>query len=186
MKSNDSQLQQMFVRATDEIIPPAPWLEDQIAGALQQRKRARRQPIASGAFGGFGSGLRLAAAVAALAIAIATIAALLMSARLIHSPIQPGGKSPVAETPAQSQIVPFTPSPPVRASNWPPGGPVPAQLTGAWQPPLNSEMQGSGLVGLHSPSWREYVPGRRRVPGRHDEQRDHRSSFVRKRRRQWF
>jgi|ERR1700681_4515840 hypothetical protein len=140
MKSTDSHLRQMFVRATDEVIPQAPWLESQVVDAVQQRKRARRHPIASGAFGGFSSGLRLAAAVAALAIAVATIAALLMSTRLIHNPIQPGSKSPVVATPAQSQIVPFTPSPPVRASNWPPGGPVSAQLAGAWQPPLNSEI----------------------------------------------
>ncbi|HXJ48811.1 MAG TPA: hypothetical protein VNF91_06560, partial [Candidatus Acidoferrum sp.] len=37
-------------------------------------------------------------------------------------------------------IVPFTPSPAVRASNWPPGGPVPAGLAGAWQPPPSSQI----------------------------------------------
>jgi hypothetical protein len=140
MKSNDSQLQQMFVRATDEVIPPAPWLEDQVAGALQQRARARRRAIDFSALGGFGSGLRLAAGLVALLLAVGTVAALLMSTRLLHNPTAPGGKSTAAQTPSPNVIVPFTPSPAVRASNWPPGGAVPAQLAGSWQPALPSEM----------------------------------------------
>jgi hypothetical protein len=140
MKSTDSHLRQMFVRATDEVIPPAPWLESRVVDAVQQRKRARRNPIALGALGGFGSGLRLAAAVAALAIAVATIAALLMSSRLLHIPTVPGNGSKPVQTPLPAQTIPFAPSPAVRASNWPPGTPVPAQLAGAWQPPLSSEI----------------------------------------------
>ena len=140
MKSNDSQLRQMFVRATDEVIPPAPWLESQVVDAVRTRELVRRRPIALRGFGGFGSGLRLAATVAALAIAIATIATLLMSARLIHGPTVPGDRSKPVQTPLPAQTIPFAPSPAVRAPNWPPGSPVPAQLAGAWQPPLNSEI----------------------------------------------
>lgn len=140
MKSNDGQLRQMFVRATDEVIPPAPWLEAQVADVLLRRPRARRRAIDFVVPGGFGSGLRLAAGLVALLLAVGTVAALLMSARLLHNPPAPGGKSTVAQTPSPNVIVPFTPSPAVRASNWPPGGAVPAQLAGSWQPALSSEM----------------------------------------------
>jgi hypothetical protein len=140
MKSNDTELQQMFVRATDEVIPPAPWLEDQIVDALQGRARPRRHAIDFVALRGFGSGLRLAAGVVAILIAVGTVATLLVSTRLLHNPTTPGGRSTVVQTPSPDLIVPFTPSPAVRASNWPPGGPIPAQLAGSWQPPLSSEM----------------------------------------------
>jgi hypothetical protein len=132
MKASDSQLQQMFVRATDEVIPPAPWLETQVVDALRRHVRVRR-PMTLGALGGFGSGLRLAAGLAALLIAVGTVAALLVNARLVHIPLVPGGRSVTVHTPLPIGTIPFTPSPPVRASNWPPGGPVPGELAGAWQ-----------------------------------------------------
>ena len=142
MKTDDSQLQQMFVRATDEVIPPAPWLEAQVVEALQRRRRVRRRVIDLGAIGGFGSGLRLTAGMAALLIAVGTVAALLMSARILHNPTVPGGSS---TTPLPILTVPFTPSPAVRASNWPPGGPVPAQLAGAWQQAPSAQILHLGL-----------------------------------------
>jgi hypothetical protein len=140
MKSSDRQLQQTFVRATDEVIPPAPWLEDQIVDALNRRAWARRRTLDFGALGGLGSGVRLAAGVVALLIAVGTVAALLMSPRLLHSPTAPGNRSTTVQTPKPIQTVPFAPSPAVRASNWPPGGPVPAQLAGAWQPPVSASV----------------------------------------------
>jgi hypothetical protein len=136
MKSSEGQLQQMFVQATDEVIPPAPWLEAQVVDALQRSKRPRRRRLGLSTFGGFGSGIRLAAGLVALAIAVGTVAALLMSSQLLHNPPMPGGRS----TPLPVLIVPFTPSPAVRASNWPIGGPVPAQLDGSWQPPSTSPL----------------------------------------------
>ena len=134
MKSSDAQLQQMFVRATDEVIPPAPWLEAQVADAVQQRRRARRRVIEFVIPRGFESGVRLAGGLAAIFIVIATVAAVMMSSRLIHNPLMPAAQPPTARTPSQSPLPTFTPSPAVRASNWPPGGTVPTQLAGAWQP----------------------------------------------------
>lgn len=140
MKSNESQLRQMFVRATDEVVPAAPWLEDQVLDVVLRRARPRRGSVVFLALRGSGSGVRFAAGVAAILIAVGAVAALLMSARLLHNSTTPGGRSTVAQTPSPTPIVPFIPSPAVRAGNWPPGGPVPAQLAGAWQPPLSSAM----------------------------------------------
>jgi hypothetical protein len=133
MTLNDSQLQQMFVRATDEVIPPAPWLESKVVDAIQRRPQVRRRLIDLGAIGGLGSGLRLAAGLVAVLLVVGTVAALLMSGRLLHSPTVPGGRSTTVQTPSPSPPRTFTPSPAVRASNWPPGGPVPAQMAGGWQ-----------------------------------------------------
>jgi hypothetical protein len=125
MKASDSQLRQMFVLATDEVIPPAPWLETQVIDALP-RPRVRRSWRHVGRIGEFSSGLRLAAGLVALLIAGAGVAALLMSARS-HTLTVPGGRSTLVPTDT------FTPSPAVRASTWPPGGPVPVQMAGSWQ-----------------------------------------------------
>lgn len=132
MTLNDTQLQQMFVRATDEVIPPAPWLESRVVDALRRRPGVRRRVIHLGAFGGFGSGLRLAAGLVAILIAVGTVAALLMSARLLQNPTVPGSRSTTVQAQSPSPHT-FTPSPAVRASNWPPGGPVPTQMAGGWQ-----------------------------------------------------
>jgi hypothetical protein len=128
MKANDSQLQQMFVRATDEVIRPAPWLESQVIDALSRRGRVRRRAIGFAAPWGFvGPGLRLTAGLVALLIAVSTVAVLLMSSRLFHNPPVPGRSTvPSPQT--------FTPSPAVRDPSWPAGGPVPTQLAGSWQP----------------------------------------------------
>jgi hypothetical protein len=132
MTTNDSQLRQMFVRATDEVIPPAPWLVAHVVDAMERRTKARRWVIDLGALRGFGPGLRLTAGVLAVLIAIVAVAALLMSARLLNHATVPGGRSSSVQTPG---IIPFTPSPAVRGADWPPGGPVPAQLAGSWQQP---------------------------------------------------
>lgn len=128
MTQSDRQLQQMFVHATDEVVPAAPWLEGRIVDAIQQRGRGRRLAFRVDAFRGFGSGLRLTAGLVAIAVVIAAVAGLLMTTRLLHNPPAPGTKSTV-----QSPL-PFIPSPAVRAANWPPGGPVPTAMAGAWQP----------------------------------------------------
>lgn len=132
MKSSDTQLQQMFVRATDEVIPPAPWLEAHIADALQRRSRARGRWIGLGALQGLRPGLRLAAGLVAILIAVSAVVALLMSARLLNSTV-PGARSTSVPTSTPPFSVPFTPSPAVKDPKWPAGGPVPAQLAGAWQ-----------------------------------------------------
>lgn len=132
MTQSDRQMQQMFVHATDEVVPAAPWLEGRIVDAIHQRSRGRRLAFRVDAFRGFGSGLRLTAGLVAIVVVIAAIAGLLMTTRLLHNPPAPGSKSTV-QTP-----LPFRPSPAVRAANWPPGGPVPAELAGAWQPPLSA------------------------------------------------
>ena len=127
MKENDSLLQQMFVRATDEVVPPAPWLESRVAAALHRRGREGQRPVASVMFGGIiGSGLRLTAGLVAVLLAVAVVASVLMGTRLLHSPTVPGN-GPTVQTPS------FVPSPAIRAANWPPGGPVPSELAGAWQ-----------------------------------------------------
>ncbi len=132
MKPNESHLRQMFVRATDEVIPPAPWLETRVVDAAERRGTAARQVFNLAALRGFGPGLQLTAGVIAVLIALVAVAALLMSARLLHQPTVPGGRSTSVQTPGGA-IIPFTPSPAVRAAGWPPGGPVPAELAGAWQ-----------------------------------------------------
>ncbi len=118
--------------------PPAPWLEEKVIAAVRAdqevgRPTGPRPQRDFGALGGFGSGLRLAAGLVALLIAVGAVAALLMSARLLHNPTVPGGRSTTVQTPSPSPPSTFTPSPAVRAANWPPGGPVPAQLAGGWQ-----------------------------------------------------
>lgn len=76
----------------------------------------------------------------AFLIAVATVAALLVSA-CSQTPTEAAGgrtQTPSARPPeglATSPSPPqkFTPSPAVRSANWPPGGPVPEHLAGSWQ-----------------------------------------------------
>jgi hypothetical protein len=132
MKTNETQLRQMFVTATDEVVPPAPWLEAHVVDAVRRRARTRRRIIDVAALAGFGPSLRLTAGVVAILVAVVAVAALLMSARLLHHSTVPGGRSSTVQTP-EGSIIPFIPSPAVRAATWPAGGPVPAELTGSWQ-----------------------------------------------------
>ena len=136
MKTND-ELRERFVMAIDEVLPPAPWLETRVIDAV--RRRPRYRPLAFGvdALAGFTPGLRLAAGVVAILIAVATVSALLVSGRL-HTFLVPVSPKTHLQTlsPTPSPTFTFTPSPAVRAANWPPGGQVPAKLAGCWQPVL--------------------------------------------------
>jgi hypothetical protein len=133
MKGNDSQLKEMFVRATDEVTPAAPWLESRIVDAALRRGRMRRHGFDLGALGALGPGMRLTAGVVTLLLALGTVAGLLIGPRLFHNLPVPGSRSTTIQSPGLN-LAPFTPSPAVRASSWPPGGPVPTQLAGAWAP----------------------------------------------------
>ena len=101
MMANDSRLQQRFVQAIDDVVPPAPWLETQVVEALQHRPRSRRFALGVGSLGGFPSGFRLAAGLVALLIAVATVGVLLMSSNL-HGTTVPGGRT----TPVQTPLLP--------------------------------------------------------------------------------
>jgi hypothetical protein len=129
MMVTDKELRRRFVMAFDEAIPIAPSLETRVNGALKQED-LRSHAWRGGVLFGLGSGLRLAAALAALLIAITVVTTLLYSARL-HQPISPSRPQTPLASPSPSYR--FTPSASSRAANWPPGGPVPAVLEGCWQ-----------------------------------------------------
>jgi hypothetical protein len=139
--SSDARLRREVDQWVESSAPAAPWLEQGVMGAVRAQvetgtRLGRRQRRGRGALDGFGSGQRFAAGLAAVLLAICTVAALLLGTRALHNLTVPAGRS----TPTPNSIVPFTPSPPVRASNWPPGSPVPAQLAGAWQPPQSAQI----------------------------------------------
>jgi hypothetical protein len=136
--SSDRALRREIERLVDVAAPPAPWLEQRVITAVRARAEAGRRagPRSQHDFGAlrrFGSGLWLGAGLVALLIAVGTAATLLMSGRLLHDLTVLVGNSPTVQTSSPSPISTFTPSPAVRASNWPPGGPIPAQLAGGWQ-----------------------------------------------------
>jgi hypothetical protein len=144
MTTNDTRLRERFVMAIDEVITPAPWLEARITEAIQRVPPRRRWRVfgLDAAFD-FRPSLRLAAGLVAVLIAIAAVAALLMSARL-HTPTVPVKRGPTVTSPSPSQAeVPWNPPDStfepttVRSPDWPPGGPVPAELTGSWQPKVH-------------------------------------------------
>jgi hypothetical protein len=137
MKTMDSQLRRMFVEATDEVVPPAPWLEAEVIEVLRRPGRARRSPRDGGEILAFRLGLRLGAGLASLLIAVTAVTVLLVSAR-IHTLTEPGSGSTTVQVPSPSPSATFTPSPAVRASNWPLGQFVPAQLAGSWRAQINS------------------------------------------------
>jgi hypothetical protein len=139
--SSDARLRREVDQWVESSAPAAPWFEQGVMGAVRAQvetgtRLGRRQRRGRGALDGFGSGQRFAAGLAAVLLAICTVAALLLGTRALHNLTVPAGRS----TPTPNSIVPFTPSPPVRASNWPPGSPVPAQLAGAWQPPQSAQI----------------------------------------------
>jgi hypothetical protein len=137
MKTIDSQLRRMFVEATDEVIPPAPWLETEVIEVLRRPGRVRRSPRDTGEILAFRLGLRLGAGLAALLIALTAVTVLLVSSR-IHTSTEPGSGSTTVQVPSPSPNATFVPSPAARASNWPPGQVVPAQLAGSWRAQINS------------------------------------------------
>jgi len=129
MNMSDSELRKRFVMAINEVLPPAPWLESQVIEVTTRRQRHRGFNV--GMAVGLTSGLRLAAGMIAVLIVIAMVGALLISARL-HSSLVPANPKTHVQTPSPKFA--FTPSPAVRAANWPPGGTVPTALAGCWQP----------------------------------------------------
>jgi hypothetical protein len=156
MITNDDRLRKRFMTAIDEVVSPAPWLEGRVVDAVRSAPRLRRgiaglldriEPR---------SNIRFAAAGGALLIAAAAIAALLMSDRLHVSPAPAAPKTPisiVSPSPAQTPWGPsdstFTPTT-VRSASWPPGGPVPADLAGAWNPQLHNAKTGVLYLGGYS------------------------------------
>jgi hypothetical protein len=141
----DRELRHSVERWVEGSAPPAPWLEHRVIATMRAGSEARHRTKARtwrdiSAIGESGPRLRLAAALVALLIAVATVAALLTSVRLNNNPTTPGGSPTTVPTPSTNLTVPFAPSPAVTAANWPPGGPVPARLAGGWQPPLSAEI----------------------------------------------
>ncbi len=157
MTTNDTRLRERFVMAIDEVITPAPWLEARITEAIRRVPPRRRWRVfgLDAAFD-FRPSVRLAAGLVAVLIAIAAVAALLMSARL-HTPTVPVKRGPTVTSPSPSQAeVPwnppdstFTPTT-VRSPDWPPGGPVPAELAGSWQPKIHQLKTGVLYLGGYS------------------------------------
>jgi hypothetical protein len=99
MMASDSRLRDRFVQAIDEVVRPAPWLEAEVVEALRRHPSSGRRALRLGSFGGFRSGFRLAAGLVALLIAVATVAALLMSSHL-HTTTVPGGRKAPSLPPA--------------------------------------------------------------------------------------
>ena len=156
MTTNDTQLRERFVMAIDEAIPPAPWLEARVTEAIQRVPRRRQRAFGLDSAFDFRPSLRLAAGLAAVLIAVAAVAALLMSARL-HAPTVPVKRGPTVTSPSPSQAeVPWNPSDStftpttVRSPSWPPGGPVPAELAGSWQPKVHQVKTGVLYLGGYS------------------------------------
>jgi hypothetical protein len=155
MTTNSTQLRERFVMVMEEA-PPAPWLEARVAEAIQRAPRRRERVFGLDWAFDFRPSLRVAAALAAVLIAIAAVAALLMSARL-HTPTVPvkGGPTVTSPSPSQAEVPwnpsdsPFTPTT-VRSPSWPPGGPVPAELTGSWQPKVHQLKTGVLYLGGYS------------------------------------
>jgi len=156
MTTNDTQLRERFVMAIDEAVPPAPWLESRVTEAIQRVPRRRQRAFGLDRVFDFRPGLRMAAGLAAVLIGIAAVAALLMSARL-HAPTVPVRPGPTVTSPSPSQAeVPWNPSDSpfipttVRSPSWPPGGPVPAELAGSWQPKVHQLKTGVLYLGGYS------------------------------------
>jgi len=130
MMTSDSELRRRFVMAIDEVLPPAPWLKGQVADALQRERHGGRRALEGG---GLSPRLRLAAGAAAVLITVIAVTTLLFSAGLHNRAVPNPSRNP---TPLPSPTYTFTPSPAVRSASWPPGGTVPEQLAGCWQPKL--------------------------------------------------
>jgi hypothetical protein len=130
MMMTDKELRRRFVMAVDEVIPPAPALEARVRDDLHLEQRPGRRTLSGGSIFGHGSGLRLAAGLAAIVIASTLVTALLFSARP-HRLIVPSHQPTPLASPSSSYK--FTPSATTRSASWPAGGPVPAELAGCWQ-----------------------------------------------------
>lgn len=156
MSTHENQLRERFMVALDEVVPPAPWLEGRVVDAVRRAPRPQR-----GIAGLFDrlelrSNVRFAAALVAVLIAAAAITALLMSNRLHTSPSPAAPRTPTSiaspsasQTPWNPSDSTFTPTT-VRSASWPPGGPVPAGLAGAWNPQLHNGKTGVLYLGGYS------------------------------------
>jgi len=130
MMTSDSELRRRFVMAIDEVLPPAPWLGGQVGDAVQRERHGVRRALEGG---GLSPRLRLAAGAAAVLITVIAVTTLLFSAGLHNRTVPNPSRNP---TPGPSPTYTFTPSPAVRSASWPPGGTVPTELAGCWQPKL--------------------------------------------------
>src|SRR5260370_34628277 len=140
MKTNENLLKRTFVLAIDEVIPPAPWLENRVIDMVWRTSRPKRRTF--GLAGLFVSrpSFRIATQLMALLLVVAVIAAVLINAHL-HTQTVPSRKGhPVpsvspsaaqAEVPWDPPNSAFTPEHDRQPSR-PPGGPLPDALTGAW------------------------------------------------------
>ena len=124
--NTDNDLRRRFVMAVDEVLPPAPALEYRVHDALRREKRRVVEPQRGGrGVAGLGPGLRLAASLAALLIAVSVVATLVYSATMHHTIVPSHRPAPPSYK--------FSPTATTRSADWPEGGPVPADLAGCWQ-----------------------------------------------------
>lgn len=130
MTLTDKELRRRFVMAVDEVLPPAPALESRLRHQLDLEQRPARRTLSGGSIFGHRSGLRLAAGLAAIVIAISLVTALLFSARPLGLIVPSHQSTPLA---SPSNGYEFTPTATTRSASWPAGGPVPADLAGCWQ-----------------------------------------------------
>jgi len=142
MISNDLELRKRFVAAVDEVVTPAPWLEARVVETIRRVPVRRRFSLGSPL--ALLPNLRVAAALMAVLIAVVAVAALLLSAHIRtstvpgHQPTATPSASPRAgQPPWNPSNSPFTPTY-VRSADWPPGGQVPANLVGEWNPQLHN------------------------------------------------
>ena len=130
MMMTDKELRRRFVMAVDAVLPPAPALEARVRDDLYLEQRPGRRTLPGRSIVQHGSGLRFAAGLAAILIAITVVTALLFSARLLRPIVPSHQPAPVA---SPSSGYKFTPKATTRSASWPAGGPVPAELAGCWQ-----------------------------------------------------
>lgn len=158
MKTNDNLLKRKFVLAIDEVIPPAPWLENRVIDMVRRNSRPKRRTFGlAGLFVSLPS-FRIAAQLMALLLVFAVIAAVLINAHL-HTQTVPSRKGhpvPSVSPSAAQPEVPWNPPDSAfipeydRSPSWPPGGPVPDALTGAWQPQVHELKTGVLELGGYS------------------------------------
>jgi hypothetical protein len=151
MMTTDSELRRRFVMAIDEVLPPAPWLAGQVGDAVQRERRGGRRALEGG-----GPRLRLAAGAAAILITVIAVTTLLFTSGLSNRTVPNPSR---IQTPLPSPTYTFTPSPAVRSASWPPGGTVPAQLAGCWQPKLLQPTDTLCLGGYSFDFGRDFITG---------------------------
>jgi hypothetical protein len=153
MISNDQRLRDRFVVAIDEVLPPAPWLEQRVVDAIHRVPGRPRRGLGWGRVQGSARGLRVVAGVAAGLVVLLAVAAILIGAHLRSQtvPVRPvaSPSASAAEVPWNPATSPFIPAT-VRSAGWPAGGPVPADLSGSWQPAVHNLKTGVLYLGGYS------------------------------------